>query len=232
MISPEATKLLIRHFDAIDFSVSRRLVRKRPWSEPALTSLLCDLLDEETQAEERLRYSLEELNRDLQSLEGYLSLSFEIETHEYDSRMERWVTQADLGLIIRFSNNFVPNDSWSSPWLLQAKRIYPSRRSSSGRFDETSRFEATDAAQLQRIQKLIEVVQDNFVLFLLYCPRPESLDELTRQKLAYLRTTHLSGEIFDYTLGLQLHSELSSSNPSLAAGLFLCDAENVPGNPL
>jgi hypothetical protein len=41
MISPEAARLIIRHFDVIDQAVSARTARKRPWLEVAITSYLC-----------------------------------------------------------------------------------------------------------------------------------------------------------------------------------------------
>lgn len=55
MISLKAIRLILRHFDSIDYCVSKRLMRKRPWSEPALTSLLCDLLDQDDQVDEKSR---------------------------------------------------------------------------------------------------------------------------------------------------------------------------------
>jgi len=70
MISPKAVNLIIKHFDAIDEAVTKKMVRNRPWSETALTSLLCDLLDEKTQDEEILRYTLKELNHELYELDG------------------------------------------------------------------------------------------------------------------------------------------------------------------
>ena len=47
MIPLHCLHMLLRHFDSIDALVSSRLMRKRPWLEPALTQLLCDLLDGE-----------------------------------------------------------------------------------------------------------------------------------------------------------------------------------------
>src|SRR5579862_6669471 len=128
MITPKAAHLLIRHFDSLDRAVSKRLTRKRPWSEPALTSLLCDLLDADTQADEPLEYPMASLNFDLQKLEGLLRISLQIQTHEYDARMERWVTQADLGLVVNLIDHLMPKESWSISWLLQAKRLYPDSR--------------------------------------------------------------------------------------------------------
>lgn len=63
MLNPQSVHLLIKHFDAIDQAVSKRMIRKRPWSEPALTSFLCELLDEETQDEVQLAYRLKARKR-------------------------------------------------------------------------------------------------------------------------------------------------------------------------
>ena len=73
-----------------------------------------------------------------------------------------------------------------------------------------------------------KVVGIPFVNYLLYCPRPSSLDELTRAKLAHLRNRRLGVHIFDYTFGLELYQELTSSNSSLEAGIFLADLRSLP----
>src|SRR5687767_15211803 len=128
MLSPRAVHLLLRHFDSIDECVARRLLRKRPWSEPALTSYLCDVLDSDTQAEEPLSYPLEILNRDLLEPDGVFDMTFNVETHEYDPSVERWVTQADLGFVLQFRDFLDPSRSWEACWLLQSKRLYPTSR--------------------------------------------------------------------------------------------------------
>lgn len=229
MISPAVVGPILRHVDAIDAALSRRVARKRPWDEPALTSLLCDLLDAETQREENVDHSVEELNRDLQQIDGLVRVDFSIDTHAYTPSWERWVTQADLGIVVRFDDRFTPEKSWSTAWLLQAKRIYPRRRTSAV-FDETSRFLAIDPRQHERMTRLAGIVGVPFVCYLLYCIRPSSLDDITRHKLAHFRNTSLSGEIFDYLLGLHLHRELSASDNSLAAGVFVASIDDCPSS--
>lgn len=229
MISPKAVRLIIRHFDAIDHAVSKRLVRKRPWHEPALTSLLCDLLDAETQQEEKINYSISELNKDLSEIDGLLSLSFTIETHEYDSKMERWITQADLGLLVKFEDELLPSDSWTAAWLLQAKRLSPARRDPIT-YTEACRFAAMNPDQHARMERLQKIIGISFVRFLLYCPRPSLLDATTALKLMHLRNRNLGNNIFDFTLGLELHEELSSKDSSLSAGLFVTKSTEVPPN--
>lgn len=229
MISPKAIQLIIKHFDSIDEAVARRLMRQRPWGEPALTSLLCDLLDSKTQEEENLRYSLMELNRDLMEMDGLLSISFTIDTHEYDSNMERWVTQADLGLIIKFEDEIIPSDSWTTSWLLQAKRLYPWKKNPI-EYSEVSRFSAKDNYQHDRMKKIEEIIGLPFIRYMLYCPRPAMLDDATSIKLTHLRNRKCAEHIFDYTLGLQLREELSSRNSSLSSGIFVTTSSDMLAN--
>ena len=109
MINPKALHFIIKYFDAVDAAVSARTIRKRPWSETSLTSLLCDLLDEETRGYEQLAYTLADLNKDLQELDGLIQVSLNIETHEYPPSIERFVTQSDLGFIVDFRDYFLPD---------------------------------------------------------------------------------------------------------------------------
>jgi hypothetical protein len=229
MLTPKATHLLIRHFDSLDRAVAKRLMRKRPWAEPALTSLLCDLLDSDTQADEPLDYPLSSLNIDLKKLEGLLKVSAQIQTHEYDASTERWVTQADLGLVINVTDHLVPKESWRISWLLQAKRLYPDSRNPL-QYSEASRFGGIDAKQAQRIERLIETVQVPFVNYLLYCPLPAGLGQLVQSKLAYLRNRKLTSNIFDFALGQELYEDLGTAESTLAAGLFICSPEDLPTN--
>ena len=227
MLSPIAFDLIIKHFDAIDRVVAARLSRKRPWSEPALTSLLCDLLDEETQEDQNLSYTLRQLNEELNSFDG-LEMNATLETHEYPPHIEGWVTQSDLGFVVSFNNLMLPDDSWTASWLLQAKRLYPTSKDPV-QYDETSRFGGMDKEQHARIEKLVDATGVPFIKYLLYCPRVESLGHVTRQKLRYLHNKSLATHIYDYTFGLQLYNELRKVENSLGAGLLIADPRYLPG---
>ncbi len=229
MISPGAVKLVIRHFDAIDRAVAKPLMYKKPWHEPALTSRLCALLDEETQQEYNINYSTPELNHDLAEMDGLLSFSLTLDTHEYGAHFEGWVTQADLGLLIKFEDELIPSDSWTVPWLLQAKRLYPSRQNPIA-YDESCKFTAVDKDQRDRMKELQKIIGVDFIRYLLYCPRPSLLDTTTALKLTHLRNRNLGENIFDFTLGLLLREELSKKDSSLAAGLFVTSSIEVPSN--
>lgn len=227
MLSPRSLPLIVRHFDCIDRVVATRLLRKRPWSEPGLTSLLCDLLDAETQDEVNLPYPLARLHADLMTAEPFLTIDASIEAHEYGPDMERWVTQADIGLILTYNDHLVPEESWQVSWLLQAKRLY-----SDGHdlpvYTEASRFKATDEAQRKRMGALAGAVGTDFVRYLLYCPRADALDEITAGKLAHLRNMSIAGDIFDFVRGLALRDEILAGSTSLSCGLFVTSSNVVP----
>jgi hypothetical protein len=56
------------------------------------------------------------------------------------------------------------------------------------------------------------------------------MDPIVERKLAHLRHQRLVHQIFDYTLGLELHQELSRKDSSLAAGLFVSEIDSLPPN--
>ncbi|MBD1926588.1 hypothetical protein H6F74_10075 [Trichocoleus sp. FACHB-90] len=228
MISLRAVQLLLRHFDSIDETISRKLMRKRPWSEEALTSLFCDLLDKDTQEEEKIDYPLSSLMSDLLQIDEPLYLSTTIETHQYSKSVEHRVTQSDIGLIITYENQFVPNLSFSRSWLLQAKRLFPHGRDK--KYDEKSLFSSRNSAQHERMKTLNDWAKCEFIRYLLYCPRPLTLDKQVRELLSYQRTLALAKDIFDYALGLQLRDDLISEKPTVAAGVFVSLLDKSPSN--
>jgi hypothetical protein len=164
MLSPRGIAILLRHFDAIDEAVSRRMVRKRPWTEEALTGLLCDLLDGDTQIEENVSYTLKQVHEDFAKSDEPLSIRFRIETRQYPKHLERWVTQSDLGLIINYQNQFAPAHSTRRAWLLQAKRVFPM---ADDNYEVDSEFKSTDAAQTERMKALRDWAGTDFIRFLL-----------------------------------------------------------------
>lgn len=226
MLSPVAFDLIIKYFDAIDRTVAARLNITPPWKEISLTSLLCELLDEKTQNFHNLFYTLRQLNEDLSVFDGF-EMHVTLETYEYPSRIEQWVTQSDLGLVLKFEDLMIPDDSWTASWLFQAKRLYPTLNNPV-QYDEKSKFRSMDPAQHARIKKLIEVTGVSFIKYLLYCPRVESLDHITQQKMRHMHNKFLANHIYDYTFGLQLYNELRKVNNSLGAGLLIADPSHLP----
>lgn len=111
MITPKAFIQIINHFDEIDKIVSARTMRKRPWLEVALTSLLCDLLDEQTQDDEKLNYTFKQLQVDLIKDDSLFGIHLCVETIEFNSIYERYISQSDIGLNLIFENKIEPQYS-------------------------------------------------------------------------------------------------------------------------
>lgn len=224
MLSPRAIRILLRHFDEIDRIVSAKLMRKRPWAEEALTSALCDLLDAETQAEEGLKYTLEMVHDDLGKSDEPIAISLRIDTHQYPKDIERWVTQADLGLIVTYEDQWLP-ELRTDAWLLQAKRLFPQP---SGEYGPSSSFSSFDKDQFKRIERLNRWAGYNFAKFLLYSPRPKELNAQMRGYLNYLRTAALHDQIFDFAAGSELRDDLLSPDSTIAAGIYISEPEHFP----
>ncbi|MFM7406920.1 MAG: hypothetical protein ACKO3K_09725 [Cuspidothrix sp.] len=233
MISLKAANFIIHHLDAIDKAVSKRLVRKRPWFETALTSLLCDLLDGETQDEQNLEYSLEELKKDLNEIDGLLDISFAIDTHEYNQNVERYLTQSDIGFILNFDDYLLPEESWSAAYLLQAKRLFPLDHPKRPiTYNEKSEFKI-NTEQKNRIDNLNKILGVNCIKYLLYCPRPSMLDNITEKKLSHLRNQTVKNrtDFFDNIIfWLEFYQKAEILEDSLAAGIFIHGIGNLPSN--
>ncbi len=229
MLTPNAFTCLLRHIDEIDQVVAARLLRKRPWSEPSLTSLLCDLMDEETQVDARLTYPLADLQQDLVREDGLLGVQLSVETVEHNGTYERYISQSDIGMRLVFDNLLEPETSWVRPYLLQAKRLFP-QQDNPLRYTELSRFKSSDKEQHARIKLLTQLLGAPYLKYLLFCPRPERIESDINSKLAYLRNKQLAKHIFDFTAGMALHQTLSSGSATLKAGLFVTDPSHNPVN--
>lgn len=230
MISLRAVQLLLRYFDGIDQALSARLSRKRPWPEEALTATLCDLMDAETQEEEGVSYGLASLLRDLSRTDEPLGISIKIETHQYPKQIEHYITQADIGLIVRYENQFDSSASSTNCWLLQAKRVFPTSRTGPATYTLKSAFSSRNSEQEERMKLLNEWAGFDFARFLLYCPRPSALSTDVREALNQFRSAAVANNIFDYGLGLQLRDDLLSEKPTTAAGMFISSLSNCPSD--
>jgi hypothetical protein len=232
MLSPRAIRLFLKYFDSIDEALSRRLVRKRTWDEEALTFLLTELLDEDAQPDHALSYPHSDLIADLSSSDEPLSVTVRLETHSYPKPMERYVTQADVGLILSYEDQFNHDLAFRRGWLLQAKRLFPSRRRYEHSFTENSGFESHDPAQHDRMRRLRDWAECDFIRYLLYCPRPSALDKMVRERLSAARVRALAADIFDFALGLELRDDFLSTNPTVAAGIFVALLDSLPDSLL
>jgi hypothetical protein len=230
MLSPRAVSLLLKHFDSLDKALAQRLSRKNPWPEEALSVFLCDLLDSETQGGEQLDYSLAQLLSDLAQSDEPLFFRARIESHKYPTSLERYVTQSDIGLVVALRDQFEPGNSFSNPWLLQAKRVFPNRPHADGLYDASASFSSRDAAQEQRMRALRDWAGFDFIQYMLYCPRPSNLPKHVREVLTHHRTAAVAGDIFDYTLGLLLREDILTNAPTTAAGIFVAAVDSCPKN--
>jgi hypothetical protein len=182
-LTPRDAKLLVRYFDAVDSLVTARLLPTVTVDERHLTSTLRETLDERFAGFHTLAYSLDQLKSELAADDTALKISLSIEAKEYSTQVENRLTQADLGVILRYDNFFRPEESFSKAALFQAKRLYcRSRRGPA--YSDDDRFEKFDTDQLLRIAKLSEQHR-NLLYYLFYCPRPEAYDEQSRRTLRY-----------------------------------------------
>ncbi len=228
MLSPRAIRLFLKYFDSIDQALSTRLVRKRTWDEEALTFLLTELLDQEGQADHNVPYPHDTFLRDLSATDEPMSVTVQLETHSYPKPMERYVTQSDIGFILSYEDQFDHAASFRHGWLMQAKRLFHTRHRHEHGFTADSRFGSVDTAQHERMKRLRDWAQCDFIRYLLYCPRPSALDKNVRERLCSARSRALAGDIFDYSLGLELRDDFLSETPTVAAGIFVALLDALP----
>ena len=218
MFGPQHVKHIIAYFDGIDHELSRRMIRKNPPDEPALTNELCALLDAETQNTEKLLdYSLEQLNADLAACGDGLDLEIKIDTYPHNSAMERYVSQSDFGLVLEVDNKILPQENWFAAFLVQAKRLF--RNPNSGEYDQKSSFQAVDAEQQLRLDRLARVIGEDALDYCLYCPPISALSDTARMQARALHNRNLHNKIFDYSGGLALRDALVQTG-GINAGLW------------
>ena len=230
MLSPRAIHLFLKYFDSIDEMLSARLAGKRTWDEEALTFVLTDLLDENSQQDYNHRYTHADLVRELSQTDEPISIDVTIQTHSYPKSIERYVTQSDIGLILSYQDQFITQHSFRRGWLMQAKRLFRSKRKHEDGFTINSSFESFDSMQHERMKKLRDWAECDFIQYLLYCPRPSKLSGQVREHLSSARINAIAHDIFDYSLGLELRDDLLSNSPTIAAGIFVATIDFLPNS--
>jgi hypothetical protein len=226
MFGPQHLKHVILYLDGVDHALSQRMLRKHPPDEPALTNELCALLDAETQrSEEILSYSLDQLNMDLAAVGDGLDFEVALDTYPHNTAMERHVSQSDFGLVLSYENRILPEESWSTAYLVQAKRLF--RNPSSREYDHRANFQAVDAEQQTRLSRLASILGDGGLLYGLYCPQIPAIPEATRTQVRALHTRNLGNQIFDYGTGLALRDYLVGTG-GIDAGIWLRSIEGKP----
>ncbi len=192
-LTPRDAKLLVRYFDGADDVVSARLTRGFSPHEDHLTSLLCEMLDDNLSALNTLPYPLPKLKEDLAADKRSLRASLQIEARKYPPHIERRLTSSDLGIIVDYRDNFTPRNSFQKGALFQAKKLYNQRNHE--RYSITDCFDEFDPDQLRRMLDMAtdpslnadpahpEHSGGDLFHYLFYCPRVEAYDEPSQEEL-------------------------------------------------
>lgn len=236
MLPAHALRPLLRYFDAVDEVVSKGVVAARPHPEISLTSDLCSLMDESEQGRYAMRHDVAWLRTKLGSRFPLADLDFGIETLEYPTSLENFVTQADLGVVVEFRDGIVRGRDWQAAVLLQAKRLY---LDSGGSYSAASTYGAINTAQTRRIKALHRFLGYDVVRYLLYTPRPDvavapgaplALDAGLARSLQHRRDLNIRDPIFDFATGLAVHRELTRTRRVVNGGMVIAPVGRKPTN--
>lgn len=228
-LTPREAKLLVRYLDAVDDAVTARLSSGFSPHEDHLTSILCEMLDDNLTALNSLSFPLTSLQAVLAKDPRKLRAALSIETRKYPPHIERRLTSSDIGIIVSYRDHFVPGHSFETGVLLQAKRLFPSARRGESAYSLADRFESFESDQLVRIAILERdagpgemrhrrIGPGRLCHYLFYCPRSEAYDERSREEIH--RYLVPSGNIFDYAMGwhrYELASDPDRHTPGLVA---------------
>jgi hypothetical protein len=231
MIGPQHLPLLTSYFDSVDAALSGRLLRAVPPDEPALTNELCALMDADTQRREKLlKFNIDRLNAALAACGDDMQFDVRIDTHPHNPRMEAFVSQSDLGLIIEYQNHVLPAENWFNAYLLQAKRLHRADRS--GEYDDRAEFRSVDRRQHARLEAFAKHFGEKFFGYVLYCPPVPHLTAHTATKVRALHTRNLSRPIYDYVGGLSLFDYVKRSSGHIDAGIWITPVTTMPSRIL
>ena len=231
MIGPQHLPFLITYFDGIDAALSGRLLRAVPPDEPALTNELCALMDADTQRREKLlQFNIDHLNAALAACGDDMQFEVRIDTHPHNMKMEAFVSQSDLGLVIEYQNHVLPAENWFNAYLLQAKRLHRADRS--GEYDDRASFRSVDHRQHARLEAFAKRFGEEFFGYILYCPPVPHLTAHTATKVRALHTRNLSRPIYDYVGGLSLFDFLKKNAGRIDAGIWLTPVTTMPSRIL
>lgn len=217
MLTPYQLPLFVRYLDGIDLAVSRRLLRPVAPSETTLTQEFCALMDAGTQRREAsLLFDAEALQTALARPGDMVDVHISIETHQHGPRLEAYVSQSDFGLILDYENTVLPKFNWKAAYLMQAKRLFPQ---AAGGYGLASAFTSISAAQRRRMHDLEAILGSGALRYWLYMPPTQGYDPTSAAAIRALHTRNLSGNIFDYALGLALRDALAYTG-GIDAGLW------------
>ena len=104
VITPSDAGLLLKYFNGVASVLAKRFELGFHPDEEHLTSLLCELLDNQGAELHSLAYRVSDLNKDLKENGSLLHTAISLETTEYNKYQERNFTQADLGIILDYKD--------------------------------------------------------------------------------------------------------------------------------
>jgi hypothetical protein len=192
-LTPREAKLLVRYFDGADDVVTARLASGFSPHEDHLTSLLCEMLDDNLSALNALPYPLPKLKEDLAADKRAVRAALQIEAKKYPPHIERRLTSSDLGIIIDYRDNFDSKNSFQKGAMFQAKKLYGTKGHQ--RYSLSDCFDELDPDQLHR---MVDVASDGSLNkdpiypehsngdvfhYLFYCPRVEAYDEPSQEEV-------------------------------------------------
>jgi hypothetical protein len=220
-VTPRDAKLIVRYLDSVDDVVTARLAAGFSPHEDHLSALLCEMLDDNQSALHTLSYSLASLRTDLALDPNVRRVHVTVESRKYSPHIERRLTSSDIGVVVKYTDNVQPRDSFTRGALFQAKRLYASATGRAYSVDDS--FKEFDLAQLQRLNQIetrlasqaaqvrgpsSDVIPGAFTHhglchYLFYCPRIEHYDALSTE--AIQRNLIPGDGYFDYSFGLHLY---------------------------
>jgi hypothetical protein len=207
-LTPRDAKLIVRYLDGVDDVISARLASGFNPHEDHLTSLLCEMLDDNLTSLSALAFPLSKLREELAFDPKVLKVSLSIEVKKYPPHIERRLTSSDIGVIVSYRDNVASNRSFEKGALFQAKKLYRSQPDQA--FSLHDPFKEFDANQLLRLAKLENddetremhlkrSLHSSLSHYLLYCPRLDGYDEQSREEVHHLIIP--SSDIFDFAEG-------------------------------
>lgn len=226
VITPSDAGLLLKYFNGVASVLAKRFELGFHPDEEHLTSLLCELLDNQGAELHSLAYRVSDLNKDLKENGSLLHTAISLETTEYNKYQERNFTQADLGIILDYKDYIDYSTSFRKGLLIQAKKLFPD---SYNNYRLTSLYKSFNSAQHNRLSALKESFtqtrndEDEMkhrknkddrcyeaFQYLLYNPPLTELPKQEQERILHRQISKESESIFDYTQGLHLYEKLKN----------------------
>jgi len=217
----------VRYLDGVDDVISARLASGFNPHEDHLTSLLCEMLDDNLTSLSALTFPLSKLREELALDAKGLKFSLNIEVKKYPPHIERRLTSSDIGVIVSYRDNVLPKRSFEKGALFQAKKLYRSEQTTPYSLHDS--FKEFDAEQLLRLAELQNEDDEmaekrhrhkfhsSLSHYLFYCPRLDGYDERSREEIHYFFIP--SSDIFDFAEGWHKY-ELANSPDRHVPGIL------------